>query len=87
MVVSPHAGRGKAKVRAIPEPDNFPRGSTIHGGSIHGIHVIAIATLSGDDSISPQTQGKVRIENCCGQQRSTEIECLPNSKIQAKEIC
>ena len=37
---------GKAHAGGIPEPDGLLRGATVHAGSVSGIHVRAVATLS-----------------------------------------
>ena len=74
---------GKLTLRRIFRPGGVLRGAAVYSGSVSALHVRAIETLPRDDRANPRTQGKVRIEDRRGQQRSARTECVSDSEIQA----
>ena len=78
-----HLRGGQTHAGGIPEPDGLLREATVHAGSVSGIHVRAIATLSRDDRAGRAAQGTARAEDRRGQQRSARTECVSDSNVQA----
>ena len=74
---------GKLTLEEYLRSGGVLREATVHTGSVSGIHVRPVATLSRDDRVGPPAQGTVWIEDRRGQQRSAGIEFASDSQVQA----